>query len=626
VLLTRPLKIRIANFGPFRREEEFSFAGHPGLYYLTGENRVEPELGANGCGKSRLWDALYWCCFGLTVRGLRASDVANWTAESNTRVETDFACDGDIFTLRRGWNPNALQLRKGLKEDGLFHDVTQEEVHNYVMVGAVPFLHSVIIPQMTDDGKPGACFLDLSPTDKANLISSVLNLDQWIQLADAAQQRTKLLDSSIRTLEVRAGELRGRLVEIKSIDLTAKINEWHEQFVERVKTLSDRFEAVLREKKEAEEQIAARDTKVKSLKLTRTEITSQLVEQKNRATDLRRLASSDQATIARHDSNAQNYAERRKYFNDHDQCVACNQVIPVDHRDEQLAMINSMIQTADDQASKVRTHMQQMLADADHCQREYERLQGDSTDIGQEIATHEADLRHFQGVLVQIQTAVERMNTEIEQLEKEENPYEKEEVERQSKLRSVQRDLLRADLDIEQKQKEQNATGYWVKGFRMLRLQMISEALLQLEVEVNNMLEQLGLHDWRVEFDVDSITKAGTVRRGFSVMIHSPYNQRPVPWEAWSGGESQRLRLAATMGLANLILNHLGVESSIEIWDEPSNYLSSSGIDDLLALLKQRAVRLSKEIWLVDHRTFDAGGFTKVVTAVKDSNGSFFVQ
>jgi DNA repair exonuclease SbcCD ATPase subunit len=161
------------------------------------------------------------------------------------------------------------------------------------------------------------------------------------------------------------------------------------------------------------------------------------------------------------------------------------------------------------------------------------------------------------------------------------------------------------------------ATVQWVQAFKDVRLFLVAEALLQLEVEVNSALAQLGLADWGIRFAPDSETKAGAVKRGFSVTVLSPNNERAVPWQVWSGGEAQRLRVAASMGLSNLIAAYTGYKAFVEVWDEPTNGMSSQGIADLLTAMKDRAERDGKQVWIIDHRALDSGLFQQTITAVK---------
>jgi DNA repair exonuclease SbcCD ATPase subunit len=132
----------------------------------------------------------------------------------------------------------------------------------------------------------------------------------------------------------------------------------------------------------------------------------------------------------------------------------------------------------------------------------------------------------------------------------------------------------------------------------------------------------LGLIEWELGFQVDRETAKGTLQRGFNVAVLSPHNTKAVPWEAWSGGEGQRLRLAANMGLADLIRSRTGTTLNLEVWDEPTQGLSPRGVADLLESLAQRARNEGRQIWIVDHRSYDFGGFAGTATIVKSQSGS----
>ena len=94
-------------------------------------------------------------------------------------------------------------------------------------------------------------------------------------------------------------------------------------------------------------------------------------------------------------------------------------------------------------------------------------------------------------------------------------------------------------------------------------------------------------------------------------------------WESWSGGESQRLQLAANLGLSNLIMQQAGLINTIEFFDEPSIHLSPEGMMDLANLLHDRAINEDKRIWIVDHAAItNFGEFRGVITVRKTKNGS----
>ena len=75
------------------------------------------------------------------------------------------------------------------------------------------------------------------------------------------------------------------------------------------------------------------------------------------------------------------------------------------------------------------------------------------------------------------------------------------------------------------------------------------------------------------------------------------------------------------MCLSNLIQTSKGVKSSILVFDEPTQHIGTKGITDLLDFLYETARAEKKQIWLIDHRTLDYGGFASKVKIARDADG-----
>lgn len=60
----------------------------------------------------------------------------------------------------------------------------------------------------------------------------------------------------------------------------------------------------------------------------------------------------------------------------------------------------------------------------------------------------------------------------------------------------------------------------------------------------------------------------------------------------------------------------------IEVFDEPTQFLSAEGIDDLLDNLRARAEAYNKSIYLCDHRALAYGSFVEVLGVTKTAEGS----
>jgi len=209
----------------------------------------------------------------------------------------------------------------------------------------------------------------------------------------------------------------------------------------------------------------------------------------------------------------------------------------------------------------------------------------------------------------------------LENKRNETNPFKESLEEVTNEIDESKELLLRKKKALKLSEKHQKAFEYWRGAFRNIRLYVVEKALISFEIEINNSLIQLGLEDWTIKLDIERELKSGGVARGFTVLIQSPYNVDPVPWESWSGGEGQRLRLAGTLALANFIRSMTGFESELEIYDEPTSHLGGGGIQDLLQLLYQRAHNENRCIWLIDHHSIDFS-FDTITTVIKDDNGS----
>ncbi len=246
----------------------------------------------------------------------------------------------------------------------------------------------------------------------------------------------------------------------------------------------------------------------------------------------------------------------------------------------------------------------------------------DQAGLRRNINDFELDIKANSRKLDIVHHEVARLGEALKAEPNRENPYASLLQAQQSSLESLQTDLACLKTHIEHLEREYAAVNFWVGGFKRIRLMIVDEVLRLLEVEVNNNLSSLGLGDWSIKFDVERETKSGSISKGFVVMISSPEWGEPVPFEAWSGGETQRLRMAGDLGLANLIMERAGLENTIEFFDEPSSHMSQEGLLDLCDTLAQRAQRDDKVIILVDHHAIDFGDFAGVITVTKDEGGS----
>jgi energy-coupling factor transporter ATP-binding protein EcfA2 len=110
-------------------------------------------------------------------------------------------------------------------------------------------------------------------------------------------------------------------------------------------------------------------------------------------------------------------------------------------------------------------------------------------------------------------------------------------------------------------------------------------------------------------------TRTGT-SVGLHVAITKPGRDTAVKWEAFSGGEAQRLKLAGALALSETLLRSAGVRCDLMVLDEPTQHLSPEGVGDLIETLIE--LGRDRQLILVDHSARETRKFANVLTVVRE--------
>lgn len=614
----KPVCLSITNFRSFTKTAVFRFPDGPGLFFLWGENQEEPRLEANGSGKSSLWEALTWLMFGKTSRGIKAGDVANWDAGKSTVVELVClgAC-GEAFTMRRTWGPISWTLTS---PSGDVEDLTKDDSNALVGLLRLSFsgwLNVVLMAQ----GQP--MFLDLKPDAKATLFSDVMGLDHWLQYSKRAGETASSWDAQQHEHERALSKVIGQLEQLALSDDTINTGglDWERSHADKREALRVRYAEALEQLKawtwtlhdaEAAESLAR--CNLAECHSAKEHTNAAVLKAQVTFTDCRRDVDRDTHLV--------NDALRRLEQAKTAICPTCHEPISahalVRNVGNAKATADAAMDQQDDNAQKFDA-LDLALQRA---------IKADDDSIDTHLRATNA-VRDAAGVTNRVRRDRELISRDLDDMEAEDDKLA-EEVSpwatilehRRLALQQLGDEQHRLHREIDFCDSQRILAAQWIKWFKEIRLASIAEALTQLEIEVNAQAMVLGLVDWELRFDVDRETKSGNIQRGFLTTVISPHNKDPVPWEAWSGGEGQRLRIAAQMGLADLMRKKLGVTFPLEIWDEPTQWLSGQGVQDLLDGLQERSKREGLQVWVVDHRSLGYGGFDGSAGVIKNAAGS----
>lgn len=598
--------IQLLNFRSYAGAHTFTFPTISGLYNLTGQNLDNPRLGANGAGKSTLLEAIYWCLYGRTTRGLKAADVISW-GHKTCAISLELTVGNATATLTRKQSPNSLELDN--------KPVDQDAVQKFVRLTPDAFTHSIMMDQF------GEAFFDLPPSAKLTLFSSIMELDSWLERSKAAADLAKELSEDKNNQERVLADCEGqhKVIEADLLalkELSANFEHKQQQALQKLKSeliIAKKAETKLKLTLETAQQALAGA----EARLTRSEGLITKTQTRIEALQGQLQAAVVTVAIAQTALNALR-ASLSGLTGLGATCPTCLQKVTSGHLKAEQGRLKTCEADARNQLEAAEEALR-VVDDTINIQRkalsndkkDRESIRGNRNDFEAEVSARTSQLSSLQQHLA--------LHANPPQIQ---NPYQSQIKGKESALQKLTQKEIGLKAEINQIAQDHIAVSYWINGFKKIRLFIIDQTLQTLELEVNNNLAALGLLDWRVAFDVERENKSGGITKGFTVLVYAPGHIAPIKFEAWSGGETQRLRLAGDLGLANLIMQRAGLISSVELFDEPSQHLSNEGLLDLAEALHERAITSNKVIFLVDHRLLDFGDFSGRFVAVKDKTGS----
>jgi len=602
--------ITVAHFRSFTKAQTLDLS-RPGLWFMRGQNDAEPALGPNGAGKTSLWAALCWCLYGKTPDGLKNPDLKPWSKSGVPEVTLSVSVDNKKHRITRRAVTNGLSIDdvecgpdEAAKLIGLEYDV---------------FINTILLAQ----GQP--LFLDLSPKDKMQLFSDVLQLGRWEERSDTASKK-------VRELENIAAEIAGEALGVEANlaqagGLLEAARERSKAWDEARKERAARLEADL---KGLERTLEGLQRRHDDATLSGDGAGAELKAARLHIPALRRaLESANEAYAIEAQRVALAEAEERRLgrelaaFEAAKACPTCGQPLKGagkhGHGEQLRAQHNAAVANLKPISKKVEQARTTAKAAVD-------RLQAHMSEFEDIESRAQVELGYLGPQVAELKAKITGLKEARAERNDERNPYTEQ-------IQTLRRNFQKLEVTLRELKEDQalaaqkiERTKFWVKGFKEVQLHLITEVLQELELTTNAMLAEVGLHDWSVAYAVERETKSGTFQRGLTVLVRSPANEQEVRWESWSGGEGQRLRVVGALALSEVLLNYAGVIPSLEVLDEPTRHLSPEGVADLCTFLGERAKRLDRTIWLIDHTAREGIAFSGSVTVVKTAKGSTIKQ
>jgi len=602
----------LTNFRSFlgRHSLNFNRFSH-GVNFVFGENKQEEGLGANGAGKSSLFEAIYWCLYGKTTRNVRGANVLARSSSDPCSVLVRLGIGGKQYEIERRLKPNRLTING--------EQVTQADVEQLINLTPEEFQSCILIGQFS------SMFFDMQPAQRLQIFSNILDLEKWSKYGKKAAELCRIRYEQLSDLEVKYSTHCSLLRREESLyeENIEKSKNFEKERDRRIKDCEARIENILSSIKEFESSNSKAHNKIKKTKIKLRKYEAEIEDILSIKEELERERSVMRDEASR--LEAEISAEERA-IQDLDsigsRCPICFNEITESHKNTEIKNREEIIERLSEKFDKLVQPYEEIKAAISEADERIRQLSELIAECKSTIPVLENSIKSNDKTIDQYKSLIEQAASEKTCVENMMNLYEEESKKNMETISSLKSKIERLSRKKKLCEKDMEAYEFWSKEFSKVRLMIIENAVSHLTLETNSILGQLGMGDWSIKFDIARETKSGSISSGFHLMVTPPGNRDPIPIECFSGGEVQRLRMATTFGLANLIQNSKGINTNIEIYDEPSQHLSEEGITDLVEFLSYRARSQRKQIWFIDHRTVNFGDFTSVITVIKDNNGS----
>lgn len=591
----------IKDFKAFKGEHRLPL-NVPGVTYLFGENFVTKNLFGNGAAKSTIWDALMWCLFGRTPRGLRNPDVKPWSG-GKTSVGVVASIDGKRTEFVRTISPNRFTC------DG-------EDIPDFQSVYGIGFelaTNTILLPQGRD------LFLERSPSEKMVLFSDALDLKRWDARSSEASKRTLAFETTVTELESEKWTVLGALDELRvSIEATKKLSqEWVDKSRSRSRASQKEVE-VLQKKR------TSLDTRLSGAILAEDSALTELRAAEDSLRKMRAAQSRLIGEISSLDARIEILSDRLttleaelKGLEGAKICPTCGQSVKNNQLTQHKADIDQSCNEVDVELTNAAGEREQLVI---------KKLAADKLIEAADTAANSFDekARSATDTVLRLRPEIAELDLKIKSMTAplEDNPYTDQIASLNKRQHNVTREVNEIEAELDRTRADSEHARFWIKGFKDIKLQLIDDVLSELELVANSMIEEVGLDGWQINFDIEREAKSGNITNQINVEVISPESKKPVRWEAYSGGECQRLRLIGSLALADVLLGHAGIETNLEILDEPAVYWSSEGVQELVEFLAYRAREREKSIFFIEHSAVESSHFARVWTVRKGKGGA----
>lgn len=598
-------QLRIRNFGSV--EEAEVPLDEQGLVLLEGENL--DAGGSNGAGKTTLIpDAISWCLFGVTTKGLKSDDVVrvSSTPHGGTEVQLSFELNGQDVTVARYRQHATAGNKIMLIVDGDDRTPATAKLTEEAIVGLLGTTEQVWRYAVVLGQGLAFRFSQLTDAERERLLEDIVRAQVYDEARERATARARALSTQIASAE---GMIAAREQQL------AADREGLKQAGLRVQSESAEWEV---RKTRLEQAIAQFSKEVEQGRAGQEAAQRALAEfDRGQAESQRQLdaAIRDTATIEgqrrTRESQLAAWRAQQVTWDSKAECPTCQQPITAEFRqtfkdlwateiatqEQVVAALAAQVSAAKDAEARLRQAQTRRMEQRQGLVAAVQRADAPVRAAEQNLRLTQQELNvggtfPSAALLEHLSKAVTRAEGEIKGMVGELD-------DQKSVLALVQ---------------------FWVTGFADIRRARISEMVRLVNQRLAYYLSEVSGKALGAEILVSEKNTASGVATKFTLAIRGPGGS----YRSASGGEKDRVDVAIAFALHDLVMASTGFTVNVLVADELCPAVDLPGIQSVVTALRAKLAtvgsifvmahhdgwkRLTDTVWTVQK----AGGVTRLI-------------
>lgn len=596
-----------------------------GLVLIQGVNDDDGSAKSNGAGKSSIMDALCWCLYGETARGVSGDDVINNKAGKGTRVSVEIHDTDGVYVIARHrkhkTGKNSLTLHFTRAGDGETVDLTkgtdkltQVEVDRLIGSSYEVFKSAVYAGQEQMPDLPGM-------TDKflKELIEEAAGSTILAEAHKEALTRLGAAKAQLATDQNRADLLDGALnLHRENLENAKKhVATWEEErnlevialrasastHVARVKELRETIDAG-RKPEAIRDDIKVIDAKIAGVQKEKEDLQYLSKLATDASVQASRLGHA--ADTLRRNIDASKKAVETISSRVGQPCGECGKAYCAEDLHDAKEIAKTKLRGLVDDFKSESARLDDAQKRAQTLADDVERFRASMTDVSAEVAQRASLQRELDDALAlvrRIETETEAAKAAVEATKAKmaaANPFLKQVEELTARIAKAEKDHTIAVAQIHKQAALVARAQVVVKVFSPagVRAHILDEVTPFLNDRTAAYLGSLSDGNISATWSTLVPTAKGELKEKFSIEVENETGGKS--FKGISGGEKRKVRIATALALQDLVARRATKPIELFIGDEIDDALDDAGRERLTSILEEKA-RERGSVFIISH-------------------------